>query len=104
MTATGFLQFPRGVAALQLHITGNCVSASLFGPPSGGLRPQLFHAAAPTVDCWRTTTRLRGDALPQKLFIGEACVALTREEALQVDELLREHLPASAWMRDGVAA
>ena len=93
MTAPAFLQFPRGAAALQVHVSATGISAQLYGPRQGHMHPQLFCVSAPNADCWRTTSTFANDPMPEKLFIGGACIGLTREEADQVDMDLREHAP-----------
>ena len=95
MTAPAYMQFPRGVAALQLRIGRDVVCAELYGPRQAGGHPQLFIATAAPADCWRTHSTMRGDLLPEKLWLGGTCVGLTRAEADQVDELLRDIMPAA---------
>lgn len=95
MTAPAFMQFPRGVAALQLVIGPHAVTAELYGPRQAGGHPQLFLAVARPAQCHRTSSTYPNDLLPQKLWIDGACIGLTREEADQVDELLREFMPAA---------
>lgn len=95
MTAPAYMQFPRGVAALQVSIGPDAVSAALYGPRQAGGHPQLFLAVARPAQCHRTSSTYPNDLLPEKLWINGACVGLTREEADQVDELLREFMPAA---------
>lgn len=99
MTAPTFMQFPRGVAALQLRITADAVTAELYGPRQAGGHPQLFCAAALLPKCHRTTSTYPHDLLPEKLWIDGTCIGLTRVEADQVDELLREVMPAGLPLR-----
>ena len=42
MTAPAYMQFPRGVAALQVSIGPDAVAAELYGPRQAGGHPQLF--------------------------------------------------------------
>ena len=95
MISPSFMQFPRGVAALQVSIAPDAVSAELYGPRQAGGHPQLFCAAALLPKCHRTSSTYPNDLLPEKLWINGACIGLTREEADQVDELLREFMPAA---------
>ena len=96
MTAQpNFLQFPRGVAALQLVIGPHAVTAELYGPRQAGGRPQMFLMLARPAQCYRTSSAYPNDLLLEKLWINGACVSLTRKEADQVDELLREVMPAA---------
>ena len=95
MTAPAVMQFPRGMAALQLVIGPHAVTAELHGPRQAGGHPQLFLMLARPAQCHRTSSTYPKDLLPEKLWINGACVGLTREEADQVDELLREFMPAA---------
>lgn len=94
MTAPTVMQFPRGVAALQLIIGPDAVAAELYGPRQAGGHPQLFLMLARPAQCHRTSSTHPNDLLPEKLWINGACVGLTRTEADQVDELLRDIMPA----------
>lgn len=94
MTAPAVMQFPRGVAALQLIIGPHAVTAELYGPRQTGGCPQLFITQAHPAECHRTTSTYPNDLLPEKLWIDGTGVGLTRAEADQVDELLRDIMPA----------
>lgn len=94
MTAPAYMQFPRGVAALQVSIGPDAVSAALYGPLQAGGHPQLFFAVAHPAQCHRISSTYPHDLLLERLWIDGACIGLTREEADQVDELLREFMPA----------
>lgn len=84
MTTT--LQFPRGAAALSLHISREDVVAALHGPRIEGQRPEIFWASSLTSKVSRQDMQTTG--YPQAIVLGLAVIGLTAEEADVVDTAL----------------